>query len=77
MPLNTVIFVDSLENLVRRGAMYTKRKKSSHDRILMADFHDCDETCSEKCPYEQEQRDSQDTGENFTKFQLKLTSLHG
>lgn len=75
-PIQTFQTSDSLENLVRRGAMYTKRKKSSHDRILMADFHDCDENCSEKCPYEQEQRDSQDTGENSTKFQIAWLTLH-
>ena len=60
---NDSLFSDSLENLVRRGAMYTKRKKSSHDRILMADFHDCDENCVDGCPYENSQRDSQDIGD--------------
>ena len=45
--------LDSLENLVRRGTTYARRKKSSNDRILMADFHDCDQNCSEtKCPFE-------------------------
>ena len=48
--------LDSLENLVRRGTTYAKRKKSrtsnAADRILMADFHDCDENCNSKCPFE-------------------------
>ena len=48
--------LDSLENLVRRGTTYAKRKKSrtsnAADRILMADFHDCGENCNSRCPFE-------------------------
>lgn len=58
--------------------MYTKRKKSSHDRVLMADFHDCDDSCVDGCPYgkDSSQRDSQDIGDQLLIIYTQFLRVH-